>query len=228
MHTIFKNGLAAAKKNIGPGLLLQGFALMLVLLYYFHAPTHQWLLKIPEIRQRTGILFPLVVAAIFGGLIPFLFMFVRRDIARGRYTANLLFMLGFWGLNGLIVSFFYEGQAALFGNGTDVFTIIKKVCMDQFVYNPVWGVPWTVSAMYWKHCDFSFRTAKARFSRDQFTRDMISVLLATWAVWIPTVAIMYSLPLALQFPLLSLVSCFWSLLLTALSAKEESHVSDHE
>jgi hypothetical protein len=222
MQTILKNGLAAAKKNLGQGILLQGFALTLVLLYYFHTPTHQWLLKIPEIRQQTGILFPLVVAAIFGGLIPFIFLVVRRDIVRGRYLANLLFMLGFWGLNGLIVSFFYEGQAALFGNQIDFPTIFKKVCMDQFVYNPVWGVPFSVCAMYWKHCDFSFRTAKARFSRDQFIRDMISVLLATWAVWIPTVAIMYSLPLALQFPLLSLVSCLWSLLLTTLSTPDKT------
>jgi hypothetical protein len=222
MQTILKNGLAAAKKNIGPGIFLQSFALTLVLLYYFHAPTHQWLLKIPEIRQQMGLLFPLVVAAICGGLIPFLFMVIRRDIVRGRYLANLLFMIGFWGLNGLIVSFFYEGQSALFGNQIDFPTILKKVCMDQFVYNPVWGVPWTVSAMYWKHCDFSFRTAKARFSRSQFTRDMISVLLATWTVWIPTVAIMYSLPLALQFPLVCVVSCLWSLLLTTLSTPDKT------
>lgn len=222
MQTILKNGLAAAKKNIGPGLLLQGFALTLVLLYYFHAPTHQWLLKIPEIRQQMGLFFPLAVAAICGGLIPFLFMVVRRDIVRGRYLANLLFMLGFWGVNGLIVSFFYEGQAALFGNQIDFPTILKKVCMDQFVYNPVWGVPWTLSAMYWKHSDFSFRTAKARFSRAQLTRDMISVLLATWTVWLPTVAIMYSLPLALQFPLVCIVSCLWSLLLTTLSTPDKT------
>lgn len=222
MHTILKNGLAAAKKNIGPGILLQSFALILVLLYYFHAPTHQWLLKIPKIRQQMGVSFSILVAALTGGLIPFLFMVVRRDIVRGRYLANLLFMLGFWGMNGLIVSFFYEGQAAMFGTQIDFPTIFKKVCMDQFVYNPVWGVPWTLSAMYWKHSDFSFRTAKARFSRAQLTRDMISVLLATWTVWLPTVAIMYSLPLALQFPLVCIVSCLWSLLLTTLSAPDNT------
>ena len=222
MQTILKNGLTAAKKNIGPGLLLQSFALTLVLLYYFHAPTHQWLLKIPEIRRQMGISFPVLTAALTGGLIPFLFMVIRRDLAPGRYGANLLFMLGFWGLNGLIVSLFYEGQAALFGNGIDALTILKKVCMDQFVYNPVWAVPFSVLGMHWKHCDFSFRTAKARFSRIQFTRDLISVLLATWTVWIPTVAIMYSLPLALQFPLVCIVSCFWSLLLTTLSSPRKS------
>jgi len=126
-------------------------------------------------------------------------------------------MLGFWGLNGLIVDCFYKVQASLFGDHPDMVTVIKKVCFDQFVYNPVWAVPWSVSALYWKQCDFSFRTAKARFSKAMFTRDMPAVLLATWTVWIPTVAIVYSLPLALQFPLVCIVSCFWSLMLVALN-----------
>ena len=217
MHTIFQKGLDAAKKNAGPGFILQGFALAMVLLYYFHPPTHQLLLKIPEIKQRMGVFFPILAAAFFGGLIPFIFLMTRKEVARGRFLANLLFMLGFWGLNGLIVDCFYKVQASLFGDHPDMVTVIKKVCFDQFVYNPVWAVPWSVSALYWKQCDFSFRTAKARFSKAMFTRDMPAVLLATWTVWIPTVAIVYSLPLALQFPLVCIVSCFWSLMLVALN-----------
>jgi hypothetical protein len=217
MKTILKNGLAAAKKNIGPGLLLQSFALILVLLYYFHEPTHQFLLRIPEIRQQMGIFFPLLASAFFGGLIPFIFLVARKEIAPGRHLANLLFMLGFWAMNGLIVSYLYEGQAILFGTQVNALTILKKVCVDQFIYNPVWGVPFAVIAMHWKRCDFSFRIAKARFSKTLFTREAISFLLATWTVWIPTVSIVYSLPLALQFPLVSIVGCFWSLLLVTLS-----------
>jgi len=221
MHIIFQKGLNAAKKNAGPGFLLQGFALTLVLLYYFHAPTHQFLLKIPAIKERMGIFFPILSTAFFGGLIPFLFMAARKEIPRGHAVSNLLFLLGFWGFNGLNVDFLYKAQAVMFGDHPDVVTVIKKVCFDQFVYNPVWAVPWSVSALYWKNCDFSFQTAKARFSRSMFARDLISVLLATWAVWIPTVAIVYSLPLALQFPLVCIVSCFWSLLLVALNNGEK-------
>jgi hypothetical protein len=42
-------------------------------------------------------------------------------------------------------------------------------------------------------------------------------LLATWAVWIPLMAIIYSLPLALQFPLFGLALTFWVLLLTYMT-----------
>lgn len=221
MNLILEKGLNAAKKNAGPGLLLQAFALMMVLLYYFHAPTREIILKIPEIARHLGVLFPILVTSFSGGLIPFIFMVSRKEIARGRYLANLLFMLIFWAVDGLIVDVLYKAQAKLFGDQSDTFTIIKKVCVDQFIFNPLWAVPLAVFAMHWKHCDFSFKIAKTRFSGALFTENMVSILLATWSVWIPAVAIIYSLPLALQFPLFNLALCFWSLLLTALSKKGE-------
>ena len=217
MHIILKNGLTAAKKNFGPGLLLQGFALAMVLLYYFHAPTRQLLLTIPEFQQRLGIFFPILSTAFFGGFIPFLFLTVRKEIAPGRRVANLLFLLGFWALNGLIIDFLYKAQAMMFGDQADVITVVKKVCFDQFVFSAFWSAPFATVAMHWKECDFSFREAKARFKRETFAVELPSILISLWAVWIPTVAIVYSLPLALQFPLFNIVLCFWSLMLTTLS-----------
>jgi len=217
MHIILKNGLTAAKKNFGPGLLLQGFALAMVLLYYFHAPTHQLLLKIPEFKERLGIFFPILSTAFFGGFIPFLFLSARKEIAPGRHVANLLFLFGFWALNGLIIDFLYKAQAMMFGDQTDVITVVKKVCVDQFVFSAFWSAPFATVAMHWKQCDFSFREAKARFKRETFAVELPSILISLWAVWIPTVAIVYSLPLALQFPLFNIVLCFWSLMLTTLS-----------
>lgn len=41
-------------------------------------------------------------------------------------------------------------------------------------------------------------------------------LLTNW-VWIPLTAMIYSLPLALQFPLFSLALTFWVLLLTYMT-----------
>jgi len=222
MHIIFKKGLDAAKKNVGPGLLLQGFALMLVLLYYFHEPTRHILLKIPELRQRVGLFFPMLTASFFGGLIPFIFLVARKGIAPGRYRSILFFMLGFWAVNGLTVDLFYTAQAQMFGDQADAVTIVKKVLVDQFGYSVFWSAPFAVLVMHWKNCNFSFQTARQRFSRSLFTVELPSILISIWAVWIPTVAIVYSLPLALQFPLFNIVLCFWSLLLTALSAGEKS------
>jgi hypothetical protein len=221
MHIILKNGLTAAKKNIIPGLILQGFALALVLLYYFHEPTRQVLLKIPEIKQQIGILFPLLVTAFFGGLIPFVFLAVQKEIPAGRYLANLIFLLGLWALYGIIIDFLYKAQAIMFGDQPDIATVVKKVLFDQFVFCTFFSAPFSTIAMHWKQYDFSFKAAKEHFSRRTFAIEIPSVLLAMWAVWIPTVAIVYSLPLALQFPLFNIVLCFWSLLLTAVNQKRK-------
>ena len=221
MHIIFKKGLTAARKNAGPGFLLQGFALAMVILYYFHEPAHQVLLKIPEIKQRLGIFFPILATAFFGGLIPFLFMAARKEIPRGRAVSNLLFLLGFWAFNGLTIDFLYKAQAAMFGDQHDVITVIKKVCFDQFVFSAFWSAPFTAVVMHWKDCGFSFRTARERFSRNVLAVELPSILFALWAVWIPTVAIIYCLPLALQFPLFNIVLCFWSLMLMALNNGEK-------
>jgi len=223
MNIIFQKGLNAAKKNARLGLLLQGFALTMVLLYYFHEPSHQLLLKIPEIKQRLGIFFPILATAFFGGLIPFLFMAIRKEIPRGHAVSNLLFLLGFWAFNGLTIDYFYKAQAILFGDQPDVITVIKKVCFDQFVFSAFWAAPFTAVVMHWKHCGFSFRTARKRFSRDILTVELPSILFALWAVWIPTVAIIYCLPLALQFPLFNIVLCFWSLMLTAVSHRNATN-----
>ncbi len=222
MHIILKNGLTAAKKNIAPGLLLQGFALTLVLLYYFHPTTRQILMKIPEFKQQIGLLFPVCVTALCGGFLPFIFLLIRKEIPRGRAMPHLLFLLGFWAFNGLIIDFLYQFQAFLFGDQPDVVTVVKKVCFDQFVFSAFFSAPFAAISMKWKQCNFSFQETQASFSLKTFVIEIPSILISLWGVWIPAVAIIYSLPLALQFPLFNIVLCFWSLLLTTLTHGEKS------
>ncbi|MGE4489514.1 MAG: DUF621 domain-containing protein [Kiritimatiellales bacterium] len=220
MHIIFRNGLTAARRNLGPGLLLQGFALAMVLLYYFNPTVHQQLLKIPEIRQRLGMFFPILGTALFGGVIPFLFLCLRGEVKRGRRIAELLFLIGFWAVNGLMVDLFYQIQAVLFGNQPDFMTVLKKVLMDQFVYSVFWVPPFVTLTLHWKNCGYSFSRAIQKFSLPEKTIQLFSIMMANWGIWLPTVSIIYCLPLALQFPLFNIVLCFWSLLLTALNQGE--------
>jgi hypothetical protein len=217
MHEILRRGLAAARKNFWPGLVLQGVTLALVLLYYFHAPTRDALLRIPEFKRKVGILFPVLATAVTGGLIPFVFLATRREIPEGRHGRHLLFMLGFWAVNGLIIDFLYRAQAAAFGDQVDLPTVLTKTLVDQFLFCPLWSAPFAAVAMRWKDCDFSFRALRASLTLRVFAVETMTVLLGIWSVWIPAVAIVYSLPLALQFPIFSVVLCFWSLLLAALS-----------
>lgn len=51
-----------------------------------------------------------------------------------------------------------------------------------------------------------------------FYRDaVVPTLFATWGVWIPIVAALYSLPTLLQIPLFSLALTLWVMLFTWMS-----------
>ncbi|MBM4154572.1 MAG: hypothetical protein FJ221_06030 [Lentisphaerae bacterium] len=219
MHEILQRGLSAARRNFWPGLALQGIALALVLFYYLHAPTREVLSRIPGLKERMGLLFPLLATAVTGGLVPFLLLAARREIPAGRHASHLVFMLGFWAVNGLIIDVLYRAQAAVFGDQADVWTVVKKTLADQFLFCPLWSAPFAAVAMRWKDGGFSFRALRAGLTRRVFLLDTLAVLLGIWAVWIPAVAIVYSLPLALQFPVFSVVLCLWSLLLAALGGR---------
>jgi hypothetical protein len=69
----------------------------------------------------------------------------------------------------------------------------------------------------WKNSGISMRPVCDLFTWKHYRDKIIPTLLATWAVWIPLMAIIYSLPLALQFPLFGLALSFWVLLLTYMT-----------
>jgi hypothetical protein len=95
--------------------------------------------------------------------------------------------------------------------------VLAKICVDQFGYNPFLAAPGEVLVYEWKNDGFSWRSVRRAFSWNHYRARIVPTLLATWAVWAPLMAIIYSLPYALQFPLFSLALTFWVLLLTYMT-----------
>src|SRR5437667_12724613 len=63
------------------------------------------------------------------------------------------------------------------------------------------------------------RPVRDLFTWQHYRDKIVPTLLATWAVWIPLIAIIYSLPLALQFPLFGFALSFWVLLLPYMTKR---------
>jgi hypothetical protein len=95
--------------------------------------------------------------------------------------------------------------------------VIAKICVDQFGYNPFIAAPGEVLVYEWKNTRVSWASVRRALSWDHYRDQIVPTLLATWAVWIPLMAIIYSLPFVLQFPLFSLALTFWVLLLTYMT-----------
>ena len=140
----------------------------------------------------------------------------------GRYDQRhplreLAFFLLFWLYRGLEVDLLYRAQTAWFGDEPTALVIVQKVLVDQFVYNPLWASPSQMFFFLWKDSGFSLARMRASLRQQSVLQRTVLILVTTWAVWVPAVAIIYALPSTLQLPLSNLVICFWSLLLTFIS-----------
>lgn len=205
------------RRNLIPGLALQILALTIVVLYVSWQPFGVWLVRVGQLKTDLGYVFSGLSTALFGGLLPFLFLWVKGELERTRRGSVLLFYLGFWLWKGMEVDALYRGQALLFGDIASVAVIVRKTLIDQFVYCPLWAIPTQVLCFLWKDADFSWARLKSDLAVISLGRRVAIVAVSSWVVWIPTVAIVYALPVALQIPLFNLIVCFWSLLMTSLS-----------
>lgn len=214
-------GLRGARANLVPGLILQFFALTLVLAYYYHAPTRAWCEKLAAFRTEQGFIYSIVATSFFGGLLPCLYMKLH-PATRSRYNfkQNLLLVI-FWAYKGAEVDLWYRILVRLVGSGTDWQTVLTKMFLDQFVTCPLFFVPVTVLVYTW--CESRFNTAALLAdwrAPGWYRRRVPPMLISNLGVWTPTVCIIYSLPSALQIPLFNLVLCFFTLLLAHLAKKE--------
>ena len=133
--------------------------------------------------------------------------------------ANLLFTIPFWCGMGVVVDAFYRMQAVWFGTEVAFPVIVKKVLVDQFLYNPLFAAPVTAVLYDWKNRGYGWHGLGGFFTARYYRDVVVPVLFATWGVWIPVVSILYSLPLPLQIPLFGLALSLWVMLYTWMSER---------
>lgn len=221
MTTLIINIRQALKQNLIPGICLQLFAFAIALAY-FKWPAATAVLNIfADLKLQYGWVYSMCSTAIFGGLIPFCYLWFTGHIRRAMVPLALFYVL-FWAYKGVEVDLLYTAQAMWFGIGNDWPTLIKKAAVDQFIYGTFWAAPSMAIGYLWKECDFNFARTKSMLNRQFFFLQIPTTLVSNWLIWIPAVLIIYSMPPALQIPLFNLVLCFFVLLLTTISQHKKS------
>jgi len=212
-------GWEAARANAIPALVIQATVLGLLVAYYTNSSMANALNKFAEFKRTHGLPLVLVASITAGAIIPelFLILFFQHGRPSRQNLRNLMFTIPIWGFDGTLVDLLYRGEATWFGDVVALPVVAAKICVDQFGYNPIFAAPFGVLAYEWKNCGFSWSSVRRALSWEHYRDKIIPTLLATWAVWIPLMAIIYSLPLALQFPLFGLALSFWVLLLTYMT-----------
>lgn len=210
------------RSNLRPALVLQAFALAIVLGYFWSPEVKSTLDVVGALKVRYGYAYSALAGCVFGGLVPYAVLLLSGGISKGRRGTELLFYAALWIWKGMEVDAFYRAQAHWFGEGTGTSTIAIKALVDQFGYVPLWAAPTQVLLFAWKDAGFSLAGTRAAFQRQALGQRVLVVTFSTWVVWLPAVAIIYSLPSALQVPLFNLVLCFWCLLMSFISRSQSA------
>jgi len=209
-------GLLSARANLLPGLIVQSVMAIIVAMYYLYAPAHAWLLLVADAKARYGFGFSIAGAIVAGAFVPELLRIAcfQHGKPRVENARNLLFTIPFWAFNGFMVDALYRGQALWFGTAVTSIVIVKKVLVDQFIYNVVYAAPVTAIGYHWKNEGYSWANARSWFTRAYYAERILPALVATWGVWIPLVSLIYALPSLLQTPLFTLALSLWVMIYT--------------
>src|SRR5438067_9810323 len=212
-------GWEAAKANAPPAFVLQSMMLAILFAYYFLPPSAAFLNALAGFKERHGLAFVLIASAIVGAILPELFVivFFQRGRIRLQNGRNFVFNAPFWAFDGFLVNLMYRALAEWLGDRTSIPIVVAKICLDQFGYNPFFAAPFGIWGYAWKNAGYSFTKLRPLLTWQYYREHALPVLVATWAVWIPLMAVIYSLPLALQFPFFALALAFWVLRLTSLT-----------
>ena len=215
----FLLGWEAAKANAIPGLIIQAAMLSLLIAFYTSDSAAGALEKLSQFKRDHGMVFVLGAAVMAGAVIPelFLIFFFQRGRPHLGNLRNLLFTVPVWAFDGSLVDLPYRTEAHWLGDVVTVPVVASKICIDQFGFNVFFAAPFGVLTYEWKNSGISLGPVRDLFTWRHYRDKIVPTLIATWTVWIPLMAIIYSLPLVLQFPLFSFALSFWVLLLTYMT-----------
>jgi hypothetical protein len=208
----WKIGLVAARANLVPGLVLQAAACALLAGYLWAPAVRAALEIVAGWQERYGVAFSFASYFFFCGVAPYLFCLALPSLRPRQPGRAALFVVGFWAPVGLILPLFYAFQGYLYGDGTDLWTLVCKVVTDQCGYTAFFASPVAAVAHLWKARDYRWHEVAPLLGRGWYRRLVVPNLIANWALWCPSMFIIYSLPPALQSHVAGLIGCFWALM----------------
>lgn len=217
---IFGTIVAVFRQNRVPCLVLNIFALALVVSYYQIPALAGFWESLGAFKTRSAFAFSCISTMFAAAIMPTCIQRLMGTLPREGGAKRLVLLMLFWGYRGMEIDLFYHLQTWLFGDGHDAATLVKKVLVDQFIMSPIWFVPTYVIALRWVELGGSWRRTRPTLNREFWTRTCPTVLITNWLVWIPALALVYSLPAALQFPLFSVVMCFFILVVTVMTREK--------
>lgn len=222
-------GVQSARKTLKPALGIWGLMAILALAYYFVPAAAPLFTGLMALQNSLGILFPSLGMGLSVGVMVEVVKVAlsKRKRWTSRNTQDAFFNFLVFGLMGLSSYYRYPFQDEIFGSGNSWSELTAKVCFDQFVWTVLLANPYQAIVYLWKNSGYSWKAVRSRALpfRSFWGTQMLPVLIANWAFWIPMAFLVYSFPLMIQLPLSILAVTIWVMLLTILTSQTHRHDS---
>jgi hypothetical protein len=212
-------GWEAIRANLIPALILQAVMLAIFVGYYVSPTGAAALERLAAWKQQYGLTFVIFSAVLVAAVLPevLLIALFQGGRVRAQNLRNLLFTAPMWAIDAIAIDLLYRGLATVFGDAATLPIIAAKLSVDLLIFSVFFAAPYGVLSYHWKNNGYSFTALRESLTVDFYRSKILPTLFMTWAIWGPLSAMIYSLPLALQFPFFSLALTFWVLLLTYLT-----------
>ena len=205
-------GLASARANLVPMLILQVLAAALVVAYHVSDGFRDALAVVADWHERWGWLSAFLSQGFFCGLLPGLFLAVHRLIRPSRLALTILAQVVWCGTFGIACNELFRLMAAVLGDSPAWPVVLAKAVIDQLVWTVAVIAPANAVFFFWLGRDFSFVRTRREWPRPFFRRMVLPNLIPNWIVWIPVSLAVFSFPYALQIHVNGLVCTFWTLM----------------
>jgi hypothetical protein len=205
----------ALKHNLLAAFFLQIIAIFIGVSFFYWPQSQPVFLFFSQLKIEYGSSYAVVATALFGGLLPYLYLLFSGKLGSQPIKQCLFYCL-LWGAMGALVDAFYGLQSSLFGDDMSLMTIVKKTAFDQFVFSALLTCPLLTTLYIWKDNGFSGRITWQQLTPSMLFLKISATVVTNWLIWIPSVSLIYMMPSSLQIPLFNLVLCFFVLVLAAL------------
>jgi hypothetical protein len=217
----WRAGVAAARANLIPGIILWVVAAALVFAYYHAHGLRECLDEVGAWKTRYGVRYTMASSALFCGLLPWLFRMALPALRPKRPLAELVHGVVYWGLICCTADWFYQFQAFAWGDSREPHIVAVKTACDMLGYTPLIAAPCNALSHLWRDCNFSWTATRAAFRGAFYRNVVLPNLVPNWFVWTPGIAVVYCLPATLQLPMANLICCFWALMCISIAAESK-------
>lgn len=225
----FRPGWLAIQRQWAPILLIQVLAIGITVGYLTSPAVRSVVDQAAQLKVQIGYAFAFAAGFTAAAILPEAVKTVVRSggpWTRARVQRSLALGVTY-GLASMVVDWQYQFLNHLVGSGRDPVTLALKIFVDQFIISWTFTVPFLVLFSLFLEerfkPGFHFKRWWTSLGTSVYRTHILPVQLIGWAVWVPALIGIFSLPLPVQLPVAMMISAAWSLILSFLTARSTSN-----